>query len=360
MTIAIALSGGIDSLVAGYLLKRENADVFGVHFLTGYESNRHRPEQERSDQKPRVENPISAIADQLGIPLHIIDIHQIFRDRVVDYFIRGYGSGNTPNPCMVCNQQIKFGILLEEVEKMGATGLATGHYANIRNQGDRFRLAKGVDEQKDQSYFLAMLSQSQLKSIRFPLGDLTKSDVRQLAGQHLLHPISKSESQDICFIPKNSYRSFLETNLPNPPEPGQIVDRRGNVLGEHQGLHRYTIGQRRGIDCPAAAPYYVVQLDMEKNRLVVGFEDELYRNNCYISGVNWIAPKPEEPVRIKTRVRYRHRAVDSTLIPRVGDTAVIKFDTAQPAVTPGQAAVCYDGDLVVAGGWIIDPETQMK
>jgi len=350
MVTAIALSGGIDSLVAAFLLKETGADLIGIHFLTGYEMVRHPAGAAGIIDEANPDFHIGRISDQLSIPVHIVDIRELFKLQVVDYFRNVYAIGKTPNPCMVCNEKIKFGALLKEAGKLGADCLATGHYARITESDGRFRLLRGIDPIKDQSYFLAMLAQDQLRQARFPLGGMVKQDVRRLAMTNGLQPVSDHESQDICFIRDGCYRDFLESEMPH--EPGLIVDNRGNRLGEHQGLHRYTIGQRRGINCPGPAPYYVLGLDVERNRLIVGFEDELYKDRCYISAVNWIEPKPDGPIRVQTRIRYRHRAADSTLTPLDGNNGIILFDAPQGAITPGQTAVCYRGDEVVAGGWI--------
>lgn len=354
MRTAVALSGGIDSMMAAFLLKREGADIIGIHFLTGYEAIRH-PRDTEPENVDLQRHPVHAIADQLAIPMHIVDFRTIFRKQVTDYFVHTYMSGKTPNPCMVCNERIKFGVLLDEAKKLGAGCLATGHYARIAKSGGRFRLLRGIDQDKDQSYFLALLSQAQLGRARFPLGGMTKDQVRRLARENGLQPLSKCESQDICFIPDGSYAGFLESESCLPQEKGPIVDSRGNLLGEHHGLHHYTIGQRRGINCPAPAPYYVLQIDVPRNRLVVGAENELYSDKCYISDINWIAPQPEGPVHVHTRIRYRHLAAESVLVPLGGGKARIEFKNPQAAITPGQAAVCYQEDEVVAAGWIDHP-----
>ena len=360
MLTAVALSGGIDSLSAAHQLKTAGEKIIGLHFITGYE-----PADvslagalEKSNAATPVAcpappgHPIGKIAEQLGIPVYLLDCRSAFRSMVVDYFIREYKNGRTPNPCMICNPSIKFGILFQAARAFGATHLATGHYAQTRTVNGRLQLLKGVDTLKDQSYFLAMLTQAQLKIARFPLGKTTKQHIRKMAKQRGLAPSVPDESQDICFIRNQSYIAFLEQHGFFDPKPGRIVDTGGNLLGRHDGLHRYTIGQRKGIGCPAAAPYYVVRIDAKENRLVVGFKDALYANACRISGVNWIAGRPEAQIPIQARIRYRHRAVASLLVPLSDNSALIRFEKPQPSVTPGQAAVCYQEDQVVAAGWI--------
>lgn len=336
--IAVAVSGGIDSLVAAYLLKQQGRRIFGLHFTTGFESVS--------------ETGVAHIRDQLDIPVHTVDLSAAFRKKVVDYFVRAYAAGRTPNPCLACNPGIKFGDLLDRARQYGAECLATGHYARVTKQTDgRFRLLKGTDLKKDQSYFLAFLDQRQLAAARFPLGEMTKDQVRITAHEYGLSPAAKQESQDVCFIP-DDYAEFLTRQPDFKFEPGPIVDVRGNRIGEHLGLHRFTVGQRRGVNCPAERPYYVVRLEPAHNRLVVGFRENLSASGCLVSGVNWIIPPPDSPFRGEVRVRYRHSAVKADILLLEKKTARIVFDHPEPAVTPGQGAVFYQGDAVLGGGWI--------
>lgn len=335
---AVAISGGMDSLVAAYLLKQAGHPVFGIHFVSGYES----PQES-----------LESIEKALDIPIHVIDCRRAFKQEIVDYFIAAYQAGETPNPCMVCNRAIKFGHLMEAARELGAMRLATGHYAICETAANGgFRLKKGVDPQKEQSYFLAMLDQEQLARTVFPLGGLTKQAVKDIAQERGLTPAAGHESQDICFTRGLHYLDFISRHTDFRPEPGDIVDTSGRRIGRHQGLHRYTVGQRRGINCPAAEPYYVIRLDMTRNQLVVGFKNELYRRECRIRHVNWIAPKPETPLAVTVKIRYRHDPAEASLIAEAGNRAVIRFEQPQPAITPGQGAVCYQDETIVAGGWI--------
>ncbi|WP_319525840.1 tRNA 2-thiouridine(34) synthase MnmA [uncultured Desulfosarcina sp.] len=340
--IAIALSGGIDSLVAAYLLKKQAKEIFGFHFLTGFE-------------KPCDPGPtqIQALFQPLDIPVQVVDLKAQFRKTVVDYFAAAYQNGETPNPCLVCNPTIKFGVLLQKAIQLGATHLATGHYARAdMGASGRYRLLKGVDGGKDQSYFLARLTQDQLSRACFPLGTWTKDQVRALAEEKELAPVARSESQDVCFVRDSSYADFLVETAGMVPRPGEIVDTQGRRVGAHEGLHRYTIGQRRGINCPASRPYYVIRIDTRRNRLVVGFKEERYTSECRVRNINWIVDVSDGPLAVDTRIRYRHRAAASTVTPDEKGGATVRFDEPQSSVTPGQGAVFYRGEEVVGGGWI--------
>ncbi len=339
-SVAVALSGGVDSLMAAALLLEQGERPVAVHFTTGYETAP--PER------------IAEIAAQLGIPLEVLDGRAAFRSRVVDYFIRTYRAGRTPNPCLVCNPAIKFGLLMSFATERGAERLATGHYArSVRDETGRPALLRGVDRKKDQSYFLAFLTPEQIERAVFPLGGMTKDAVQRMAAEKGLAPLQNRESQDVCFI-RGNYSDFLAAEGQLSSRPGPIVTTDGQQIGEHPGLHHFTVGQRRGIGCPAAEPYYVVRLEPEANRLVVGFKPDVYAAACRVSGINWIAPPLREPVRLQVRVRYRHSAVPAVFLPDIdnGRNGTIRFDVPQKAVTPGQGAVFYDGEQVLGGGWI--------
>jgi len=337
-TTAVAISGGVDSLMAAYLLKQQGHHVIGIHFLTGFES------------KPL---NIEAVAEQVGIPCRIIDIGSAFKEKVVDYFVKTYLDGKTPNPCLVCNPSIKFELIFEYARSLGATQIATGHYARINRSIDgRYHLLRGVDQVKDQSYFLAFLNQKLLARAHFPLGSICKNDVRQMAAARGMQPAASNESQDVCFIKGQSYGDFLMQKTEFKPVAGDIVNQKGVILGRHPGLHLFTIGQRRGINIPATEPYYVLRLDRKNNRLVVGCKADTLSRQCRVEKLNWIQPTPAKPVRVHTRVRYRHRAVPSMLYPSGHSEAIVRFDQPQSAVAPGQGAVFYKGEEVLGGGFI--------
>lgn len=353
--VAIAMSGGVDSLVTAHLLIHEGHSVFGIHFLTGYEDAGGSVPAEPGDIDPvgAAKERLSCLAGQLDIDVHIIDGSRQFRQTVVDYFTRTYLAGETPNPCMVCNPGIKFGFLFDRARKLGARTLATGHYAAIeRDRRGHYQLLKGRDPRKDQSYFLARLDQRQLGRTVFPLGTWTKTDVKAYAARNNLMPLSGDESQDVCFIRHKKYSDFLLETEGIAPEPGPIEDTGGNRLGRHKGLVHYTIGQRRGINCPAPEPYYVVRLDTARNTLVVGGKQDLLTRSCLVTDINWIAEPPAGSLQVEARIRYRHEPVPARVIVREPTRAEVVFETPQPAVTPGQGAVFYNGNEVLGGGWI--------
>jgi tRNA-specific 2-thiouridylase len=356
-TVAVALSGGLDSAVAAAILKKENYRVIGIHFQTGYEF----PPEERAKIRPSssVKNSAQRAAEQIGIPLEVVDCSRPFEKEVVGHFVDSYRSGQTPNPCMVCNQRIKFGFILKQAMALGASALATGHYARIcRNSNGRFCLLKGVDRTKDQSYFLALLRQEQLSQAMFPLGTYTKKQVREMARALGFTSFAAKESQELCFVRHRSYRDFLCQVAEFSPKPGPIVNTAGDILGGHKGLYAYTIGQRRGIGIPGPEPYYVVSLDIKQNRLVIGSESELAAEQCMVTHINWIdAEMSDKPVSVQTRIRYRHQEADSMLTPLGQSRAMVRFSKPQYAIAPGQAAVFYQGSRVLGGGWISSQQT---
>lgn len=341
--IAVAVSGGVDSLVAAFLLKKKYSELFGIHFVTGYEL---RPLD------------ISSFQRQLGIPIHRVDLRGAFENEVVRYFIETYCNGKTPNPCLICNPKIKFGALMDAAKKLGAATLATGHYAEVKiDDAGTPHLFKGRDPVKEQSYFLARLNPEQLSHALFPLSAMKKEAVIALAKQEGLVPCEKKESQDICFIPRGSFADFIVSKCDTSFPPGDIVTPDMTVIGTHKGLHRYTVGQRRGLNCPGPAPYYVKSIEMKTNRLVVSFKEGLYQNSLTVSDVNWLsAPwkKKEQPLKVVTKIRYSHAGATSWISPVSSSRSrlTVQFDVPQSAVTPGQGAVFYDEDQVVGSGII--------
>ena len=356
---AIALSGGVDSLLAAHLLQQSGHRLVGIHFLTGYEETSPDvstdPKATAGGGLAQARRRMAPISRQLRIPVEIVDCRAAFQREVVEYFKAAYQAGRTPNPCMVCNPRIKFGVLLEKAGELGASHLASGHYARVQTDGQgRLHLYQGADVTKDQSYFLARLTPRQLAAALFPLGSMEKRKVRQTAAAQGLQPVTADESQDICFIRGRSYGDFLLNHLGLSPQPGPIVDTGGREIGRHSGLHRFTVGQRRGINCPAPEPYYVVRLEPGARRLVVGAKADLECSGCRLEAMNWIQPPPEKSFRAAVRIRYRHKAVPARIHPLAQSRARVVFESPQAAVTPGQGGVIYRGEEVLGGGWIVD------
>lgn len=336
---AIALSGGVDSMITAYLLKQKGHNLVGIHFYTGHGN--------------QSEDKLSEIAEKTGTDLKILDCSAEFKSKVTDYFIKAYISGLTPNPCIVCNPLIKFGSVLSFAKKLGATSLATGHYARInKNASGKYHLLQGIDKKKDQSYFLSRLTQAQLSFASFPLGNMTKEEVKKFAAVKGIASLAGSESQDICFAGNKTYGEFIAGQSLHKSGKGIIEDVNGNIIGEHRGLHLFTVGQRRGINCPASESYYVIRIDVKKNRLVVGFRENIYSRYLEAENINWINNRPTAQIRVETQIRGRHIPAPSTLFPADDSRAKIIFDKPQSSITPGQGAVFYQGDEVIGGGWI--------
>lgn len=340
MRCLVAISGGMDSLACARLLLEAGYEIVPVHFVTGYEI-----------ESPR--EKIKGIEKALGLSVHLVDFSDAFRKIVINPFIKEYASGRTPNPCLVCNPGIKFGLLFDLLKDFRCDVLATGHYARILSlPTGGYGLFKGIDGKKDQSYFLSGISREKLGKILFPLGDWTKEELRKKMLNENLFPEDEKESQDICFLPRESYGDFLEREGNILAKPGPIVRRDGTSVGIHKGLHRYTIGQRKGLDAPGPAPYYVLCQEPLDNTLVVGFKEETFANGCEVTNINWLAPPPGKEFQASVKIRYRHKGVDSLIQPEGTNRTRIFFSEPQSAVTPGQGAVLYNGDQVLGGGII--------
>jgi tRNA-specific 2-thiouridylase len=345
--IAVAMSGGVDSSLAAALLKEQGYEVIGLWMSNKGEGDFTTDPSYRDAR---------TVAENLEISLTVVDLRPLFREEIISYFLREYLAGRTPNPCAVCNPRIKFGALLEQGMAMGAEGFATGHYARVQWDPvqERYILLRGVDKAKDQSYFLWGLSQEQLAHCHFPNGELTKKEVREMARSRGLPIAERSESQEICFIPEGDYRSFLREQAADEiAAQGDIVALDGRVLGRHQGIFGFTIGQRRGINLPAHAPYYVLRIEPAANRVVVGSKEDLLAQGLVANTMRWVSISPPQgQFGCLGQIRYRHQAAACQVIPCADDTVVVRFDEAQEAITPGQALVLYDDDRVLGGGWI--------
>jgi tRNA-specific 2-thiouridylase len=350
------MSGGVDSSVAACLLARSGRRVVGFSMQL---VDRLAGETERYGRccSPDDFRDARRVADRLGFPHYVVDMEEEFRRLVLQPFAEDYAAGRTPSPCVRCNTQLKFGSLLERARSIGADRVATGHYAILEPdaKGERTLLRRATDREKDQSYFLFDLSEEQRRQVEFPLGRLDKEGVRELAREMELVTAEKPESMDLCFVSEGeSYRDFLRrSGMAAAEGGGEIVDARGNVLGRHEGVSGFTVGQRRGIGIAAEHPLYVLQVEPESERVVVGRRDELERDRCLLSGVRWIPyERPDGPLRGSVRIRSTHAGSPATITDLGDGRAEVRFDSAQSAIAPGQAAVAYDGDLVLGGGWI--------
>ena len=364
--IAVAMSGGVDSSTAAAILKESGYDLVG--FSMQLWDQRRSPSEKEGSRPGRccsLEDLYDAreVAARLGVPYYVVDFQKQFEKEVVRAFIENYRMGYTPSPCIICNSRMKFHHLLRMAEEVKANRVATGHYARISRdeKSGRYLLMRSRNPQKDQSYFLFELNQAQLAKALFPLGDLRKEQVRELARKYRLNVAEKPESQEICFVPDGDYASFVENYFneivgehdSNFPAPGSIVDSNGTVLGRHLGIHRYTIGQRRGLGIAHASPLYVLDLRPEDNAVVVGERDQLRKRRCRVSGLNWISiPNLADSIRIRAKIRSRHKAAAATICPNEDGSIEVIFDKPQLAITPGQACVFYRDDCVVGGGWI--------
>jgi tRNA-specific 2-thiouridylase len=295
-----------------------------------------------------------AVCHKLGVPYYLIDEAEEFQTKVIRYFADEYKAGRTPNPCVMCNQNLKFGRLIDRADQLGAQFMATGHFARLERREDgRVLLKRGRDARKDQSYFLFSLRQDQLARAMFPLGEMTKSDTREVARHCQLKTADKEESMEICFVPDNDYGKFLQQAQLAQKHRGEIVDLKGGVLGQHDGIEFYTIGQRRGLGISSAKPLYVVELDAENNRVIVGDEAALAQDEFSVDRCNWIPfDEPPQQMEVTAKIRYNHPGTPATVLALGDGRAKVKLHAAQRAVTPGQAAVFYQDDLVVGGGWI--------
>lgn len=352
--IVVAMSGGVDSSVAAALFKEQGHEVIGITMQIWDYAKFTAPDGETFGSCCSLDDVHDArrVADQIGIPFYVVNFEEHFQQTVIDRFCDDYFAGRTPNPCVLCNQVLKFELLLRKARELEADWLATGHYARVSEVGGRYALHKGLDAHKDQSYFLFTLTQQQLQYVRFPLGGMTKDQVRDHALRLQLRVAEKPESQDICFVPDGDYVRFIEEERGRGRMDGEIVHVSGQVLGTHQGTYRYTVGQRRGLGLAWPEPLYVVAIDAAQKRVIVGEKPHLAVSDLLIDGVNWLIPMPMDPFQGRCRIRYRHQEAPARIFPLDDGQVRIIFDQPQSGVTPGQAAVIYQDNQVLGGGWI--------
>lgn len=335
----VAISGGVDSSVAAALIMEKGIDCVGgtMRISCGLEND--------AEDAARV-------CARLGLEHHVFDLSDEFEKEVVCRFVDAYEKALTPNPCIECNRYIKFGALLDKAMELGCDSIATGHYARIEKEGDRYLIKKGADESKDQSYVLWSLSQEQLSRTLLPLGSLTKAQVREIARSRGFENADKSDSQDICFVPDGDYAGFIERYTNKTYPAGDFVDMDGNVLGKHRGIIRYTTGQRKGLGLALPAPMYVYKKDIETNRVILCKNDLLFSDVLYARDFNWVAFTPDKPFTANVKVRYKAKEAPATVIPLDDGRVKVEFFQPQRAITPGQAAVVYIGDTLIGGGQI--------
>jgi tRNA-specific 2-thiouridylase len=350
--VVVAMSGGVDSSVAAALLQEQGYDVMGMMLRLWSE-----PGKEESNRCCTPDSMAQArrVAAKLGIPFYVIDAKDVFRDTVVQYFLDGYARGETPNPCLVCNRQIRWTFLLDHALALGAEYMATGHYVRIKKEErGKIELLRAVDRSKDQSYVLHVLTQEKLKHALFPVGEYPKPEIRAIAERHGLPTASRKDSQDLCFLAGEDYRNFLQRNAAEMLKPGEILRRDGRSVGEHTGLANYTIGQRKGLGVASPVPLYVLGKNAITNTLIVGTQDELGSRELTARDVNWVSGDARrEPFRAEVKIRYTAKEADALVTPLEGNRAQVRFEAPQRDITAGQAAVFFQGDRVIGGGIIL-------
>ena len=362
--VLIGMSGGVDSSVAAAVLLEQGYEVIGATMQIWPDMSEEDKLTEGSCCSLSAVDDARKIANMLGIPYYVLNFKDVFEKKVICYFKDEYLKGKTPNPCIACNRYVKFETMLNKALSMGIDYVATGHYAIITYDEDRGRylLKKSATQKKDQTYVLYNLTQNQLSRILMPIGEFTKEQVREKAKEMGMHVASKSDSQEICFVPDNDYGKFIEDYSGKKISTGNFIDTKGNILGKHRGIIHYTVGQRKGLGIALGKPMYVVGIDAKNNNVILGEEKDVFSNTLFAHDLNFISiDKLEQPMRVKAKIRYSAKEADATIYPLEDDLVKVEFDEPQRAITPGQAVVFYDGDIVVGGGTIKEksniPET---
>lgn len=351
--VVVAMSGGVDSSTTAWILKERGYKVIGATMCIGV-MDREPGEPIRCCSLTDIDDA-RRVALQLGIPFYVFHLREEFEKEVIEYFCKEYEKGRTPNPCIICNEKIKFGHFLKKALEIGADYISTGHYARLEldKSTNFFILKKAIDRKKDQSYVLFSLNQDQLSRVIFPIGDFKKDEIRRISFEIGLKVYNKRESQEICFINDRSYHTLLNERLKESIKPGPIIDTKGNIIGNHKGIVFYTIGQRRGLRIAKGIPLYVLKIDRERNAIVVGEEREVYRKGFIVDSVNWIYSKNlPQTFAAQVKIRYNHPGEEAELFKKDESIIEVNFKSPQKAITPGQAAVFYNGDIVIGGGWI--------
>jgi len=354
MRIVVAMSGGVDSSVAALKIKEAGHDVIGVTIKMWPEGDCGKRGNKLCCSLESIQYARS-VAEDIGIPFHIVDLSAEFSREVTDYFVREYAIGRTPNPCVYCNSRIKFGTLFSEAAKLGAERIATGHYARIIRKENRYFLSEAEDKKKDQTYFLYDIARERLPFIDLPLGNYTKEEVRAIASGAGLTSAERQESQDVCFVSEGSdYRKFIASKIGIKVfEPGDMLDVDGNIIGKHSGIASYTVGQRRGIGLAKKDPIYVLEIDATRNTIKVGEKEHAMKSRILVEELNWLSANgPVKPSRFNVKIRYGSEGSTALITPKKNNAVTVEFDDPQFAPTPGQSAVFYDGDIVAGGGII--------
>jgi len=354
--VVVGMSGGVDSSVAAYLLLKQGYEVIGITMQIWQDKKEEEVLVEGGCCSLAAVDDARRVANILGIPYYVLNFKGVFKEKVIDYFIDEYMRGRTPNPCIACNKYIKFDELIKKAKSLDAEYVATGHYARIVYDKDlgRYLLKKAADLRKDQTYVLYNLTQEQLKHILLPNGDYTKEEIRRIAKEIGIPVYNKPESQEICFVPDNQYAEFIKENVKEEIKPGYIVDTKGNILGTHKGIIHYTIGQRRGLGISAGKPLYVVDIDTEKNLVIVGENHEIFGSKLLASEVNFLPfDELKEEIYVMAKIRYTAKEAKAKVIPYCKNMVMVEFEEKQRAITPGQAVVFYQEETLIGGGTIV-------